>query len=101
MNRMPARIFVSTPDLRPSLLSILEGFANTGMLARIATTISFSPRLIERLSAIPMTRRWLAPHLKRSDVPPCLTGKIDNIWCRELVRRVSSRVANSSTTHAV
>lgn len=101
LERMPEHVFVSTPDLRPSLLSILEGLARSGLLARLATTISFSPWLMKRLSMIPVAGRWLAPRLRRNEVPAFLTGKIDNIWGRELVRKVSSRVANPNITHAV
>ena len=45
--------------------------------------------------------RWLAQRLRRSEVPSFLAGKIDNIWCRDLVRRISSRVAGPTVTHAV
>jgi glycosyltransferase involved in cell wall biosynthesis len=98
---MSPRVFVSTPDLRPSLLSILEGLASSGLLAGLATTISLSPRLIERLSNVPVAGRWLAPRLRRNEVPAFLTDKVDNIWCREVVRRVSSRIAASTVTHGV
>ena len=98
---MSAQVFVSTPDLRPSLLSILHGLADSRLLARVATTISLSPRLIKLLSAMPTASRWLTPTLKRRETPSFLVGKIHNIWLRELVRKISSQIASPSFTHDV
>lgn len=98
---MAARVLVSTPDLRPSLLSILQGLAENGLLARVATTISFSPRQIGLVSRIPGVSQRIAQTLARRQTPPFLSGKLDHIWTRELLRNVSARVASPVFTHAV
>jgi glycosyltransferase involved in cell wall biosynthesis len=98
---MAASVLVSTPDLRPSLLSILQGLVENGLLARVATTISLSPRQIELFSRIPGLGSRLAQTLARRQTPPFLAGKIDHIWTRELLRNVSARIASPVFTHAV
>jgi hypothetical protein len=94
---MPARVFVSTPDLRPSLLSVLEGLASSELLARLATTISLSPVLLPRLSQFPLAGQWLALRLQRIGVLPFLSGKIDNIgvenWPAEPARALPLRLS--------
>ena len=95
------QVLVSTPDLRPSLLSILQGLADSGLLARVVTTISLSPRQIELLSRMPLIGRRLGPVLKRRQMPAFLVGKIDRIWSREVLRSASSSIANAKMTHAV
>jgi glycosyltransferase involved in cell wall biosynthesis len=98
---MSPSILVSTPDLRPSLLSILQGLAESGLLARVATTISLSSRQIELLAELPLIGRRFAPELKRRQTPAFLAGRVDRIWWRELLRTASSRIANPKMTHAV
>jgi hypothetical protein len=98
---MSGRILVSTPDLRPSLLSILQGLAESGLLARVATTISLSPRQIELLAGMPVIGRRLEPVFKRRETPAFLVGKVDRIWSRELLRNASSKIASPKVTHAI
>ena len=98
---MSGNILVSTPDLRPSLLSILQGLVESRKLARVATTISFSPRQIAQLAQIPVLGRKYVHSLKRRQTPTCLSGKIDHIWVRELVRMGSARFAGPVVTHAI
>jgi glycosyltransferase involved in cell wall biosynthesis len=98
---MSPRVLVSTPDLRPSLLSILQGLADSGLLARVATTISLSQRQTEILSRIPLVGQRLTPALERRQTPAFLAGRVDRIWWRELLRNASSHVANPKMTHAV
>ena len=98
---MSGRVLVSTPDLRPSLLSILQGFAESGLLARVVTTMSFSPRHIDALSRVPGFGQRLAPALKRRQAPNFLAGKIDSIWSRELVRSASAKIASPAVSHAI
>lgn len=102
LDRMPrANVFVSTPDLRPSLLSVLEGLVSNGLLARLATTISFSSRSMQRVANTPVAGRWLAPRLGRTEAPAFLSGKIDNIWHREMIRRIVARAGTATMTHEV
>src|SRR5580658_2220470 len=42
---MLGTILVSTPDLRPSLQSVLRGLADLNLIGRVVTTISVSPAL--------------------------------------------------------
>lgn len=96
-----ARILVSTPDLRPSLFSILRGLNESGILERIATTVSFSPQQIKLLAEVPLVGRDLARILKRREAPAFIAGKVDNIWTRELLRILSARIMNPNVTHAL
>ena len=98
---MSPRVLVSTPDLRPSLRSILQGLADWGLLTRVATTISLSPRQIEVVSHIPIVGRRLVPALERRQTPAFLAGKVDRIWSRELLRNASSRITNPKVTHTI
>jgi glycosyltransferase involved in cell wall biosynthesis len=94
-------VLVSTPDLRPSLFSILQGLEETGLLARVATTVSLSPGQIEVASRIPLVGQHLALLLNRRKTPAFLAGKVDNIWVRELLRSASAKLASPLLTHRI
>lgn len=98
---MTADILVSSPDLRPSLLSVLRGLADRNLIGRVATTISIPPTLSFRVSRLPWAGCHFAPFLKRREVPKFLDGIVDNIWTGELVRNLSSRFASEITTDAI
>lgn len=98
---MTGCILVSTPDLRPSLSSVLQGLAERKLIGRVATTISISPALRRRVARLPWAGRYLAPLLRRRELPAFLDGVVDNIWAGELVRNASSRLANEMATDAI
>lgn len=98
---MASTILVSTPDLRPSLFSILQGLAESGLLAKVATTISVTGRQVNLLSGVPFVGPRLAPILKRRQLPAVLHGKVDNIWVGELLRSTSGRVGHPLVAHAI
>ena len=52
-----AGVLVATPDLRPSLLSILQGLNNSGQLARVVTTLALSDAQLDRLARLPWGNR--------------------------------------------
>ena len=94
-----AHFLVSSPDLRPSLLSILQGLDESDLLARVATTISFSPQQIKLLAGVPLVGRALGRILKRRQAPAFIADKVDNIWIRELPRTLSARIMDPNVTH--
>jgi glycosyltransferase involved in cell wall biosynthesis len=96
-----AEILVSTPDLRPSLLSVLQGLAERNLIGRVATTISVPPALTRKVARWPLGGRRLASRLRRREVPIFLDGIVDNIWTGELVRNLCSRFAKDTVTDAV
>ena len=95
---MTGPILVSTPDLRPSLLSVLHGLADRKLIGRVATTISIDPALTGSVARLPWAGPRLAPLLRRREVPAFLDGTVDNIWAGELLRNLSSRVASEMVT---
>jgi glycosyltransferase involved in cell wall biosynthesis len=82
------------------LFSILLGLAESGLLARVATTISLTPRQVRLLSGVPFVGTRLVPAIKRRQLPAVLDGKVDNIWVRELLRSTSSKIAHPLIAHA-
>lgn len=98
---MTGCILVSTPDLRPSLSSALQGLAERKLIGRVATTISLSPALRVSVAGLPGAGRHFAPLLRRREFPAFLDGVVDNIWAGELVRNALSRVANETVADAI
>jgi glycosyltransferase involved in cell wall biosynthesis len=98
---MTADILVSSPDLRPSLLSVLHGLADRNLIGRVATTIAIPPALCGGVASLPWVGSRFAPLLKRREVPKFLDGIVDNIWAGELLRNLSSRFASERTTDAI
>lgn len=100
-DRADQAMLVSTPDLRPSLLSILRGLHEGGQLARVVTTVALSGRQVERLSRLPGIGARLGGLVARRRLPDFLEGKTDCLWERELVRAIVSRAGFPRLTHRV
>src|SRR5689334_10344200 len=98
---MTGRILVSTPDLRPSLTSVLKGLEAIGLLGRVVTTCSINPAHIDWLLRSPFLSQHLGAALNRRQTPPYLVGKVDNIWTREIARSLTSHLASATVTHRV
>jgi glycosyltransferase involved in cell wall biosynthesis len=98
---MLGSILVSTPDLRPSLQSVLRGLADLNLIGRVVTTISVSPALRCSVTRVPWAGPRLAALLRRREVPEFLEGIVDNIWAGELARNLSSRAANEMVADAI
>ncbi|HEX4410976.1 MAG TPA: glycosyltransferase family 4 protein [Xanthobacteraceae bacterium] len=98
---MTADILVSTPDLRPSLLSILQGLAEHKLLGNVATTIAVPRSLSRAVEHLPWAGSRLAPLLRRREVPGFLDGMVDAIWAGELLRNLSSRFAGEILADAI
>lgn len=98
---MTARILVSTPDLRPSLLSVLHGLTDRNFIGRVVTTISITPARRRSVARVPWVGAHLAPLLRRRELPAFLDGIVENIWAGELLRNLSSRVASEVITDAI
>ena len=96
-------ILVSTPDLRPSLLSILPGIERAGLLRRLVTTIGFrrDGPMHRMLAAMGPRAATLQGIVERRKLPEYADCEIRTIWGRELVRGVSSRVLPESITHRI
>ena len=94
-------MLISTPDLRPSLLSVLHGLAERNLIGRVATTISVNPALSCNISWVPWAGRRLTTLLRRREIPVYLDGIVDNIWTGELVRNLSSRVVSETVADAI
>jgi glycosyltransferase involved in cell wall biosynthesis len=98
---MSARVLVSTPDLRPSLLSVLQGLAETGLLERVVTTLSFDAHRLQQIASIPLLGSRLASALQRRRAPAFLQGKTDTIWLGEFVRLIAAKSVGPIATHRV
>jgi glycosyltransferase involved in cell wall biosynthesis len=98
---MTASVLVSSPDLRPSLLSVLEGLAEIGLLQRVVTTLSFDAHRLQQIARIPFMGSRLASALQRRQTPPFLQGKTDAIWLGELVRLIAAKSAGPIATHRI
>jgi glycosyltransferase involved in cell wall biosynthesis len=98
---MTAPILISTPDLRPSLLSVFQGLGDRNLIGRVVTTITIPPAVRYGIARVPWLGPQLAPLLKRREPPAYLEGLIDNIWTAELLRNVSSRFATAVISDAV
>src|SRR4029077_4429929 len=85
---MRGSILVSTPDLRPSLQSVLQGLAERNLIGRVATTVSVASALTCSIARLPWAGPRLAPFLKRREVPAFLDGLVDNIWAGEVLRNL-------------
>lgn len=94
-------ILVSTPDLRPSLLSVMQGLANRKLIGRVATTVSVAPEFARKVTRMPWLGSRLAPLLRRRERPPYLNGLVDNIWTGELLRNLSARVTGDTVTDSI
>lgn len=99
---MKPGVLVSTPDLRPSLYSILLGLNDNQLLGLLVTTVvlgkhdSFISNLITKFLPNSVSTPWL-----RRTVPDALFDKTRAIPGRELIRILSSKLTNAETTHAV
>ena len=98
---MSTGVLVSTPDLRPSLLSVLEGLAETGLLQRVVTTIPVNATQLQHISHIPLLGSHFANALQRRQTPAFLQGKTDAIWFGEFVRLIAAKAAGPITTHRI
>lgn len=98
---MTASVLISAPDLRPSLLSVVQGLADRQLIGRVVTTISVAPELSRKIARMPWVGPHLAPLLRRRERPPFLNGLVDHIWTGELLRNLSARVARETVTDLV
>jgi glycosyltransferase involved in cell wall biosynthesis len=92
---------VSTPDLRPSLRSILEGLDESGYLSHVATTLALSSQRLDQLRRVPVLGGGLRQLLGRRELPAFLEGKTTCLWRRELLRTAVARTGRQRLTHAV
>lgn len=99
---MKSGILFSSPDLRPSLLSVLPGLAAAGILNGLVTTLAIDPtspwgRMIGRMGG------WglLGKAYERRIVPSYLAGKTSIVPWRESLRVLAQRFAGPSVTHRV
>lgn len=98
---MTGCMLISTPDLRPSLQSVLRGLAERNLIGRVTTTISIPAAIARSVARIPSAGRRLAPLLRRREIPEFLDGIVDNVWVGEVLRNLSSRVAGDIVTDAI
>lgn len=98
---MTGCMLISSPDLRPSLHSMLQGLAERSLIGRVTTTISFPAALRCSVEQIPLAGRRLAPLLRRREVPQFLSGIVDNFWFGEAVRNLTSRVSGDVAADSV
>jgi glycosyltransferase involved in cell wall biosynthesis len=98
---MQEGVLVSTPDLRPSLLSVLPGLAEIGLLQHLVTTLAFESEQIRSISKIPIIGPRLEPALRRRRLPPFLAGKASTIWPAELARLLATKLTAPEIAHGV
>ena len=94
-------VLVSTPDLRPSLRSILEGLHESGYLSQVVTTLALRSQRLDQLGGVPLLGGGLRQLLGRRELPAFLEGKTTCVWSRELLRAAVSRTGRQRLTHAV
>jgi glycosyltransferase involved in cell wall biosynthesis len=94
-------LLVSTPDLRPSLLSIVAGLQEEGYLKRVVTTLAVSQAQRERWSRWPVVGTRLERLLWQRRLPDFLEGKTDCVGARELLRALVARTGRKRLTHVV
>lgn len=85
-----------SPDLRPGVAAVLDGFAELGILAHFVTTIGFDPSgtLGRALRVLPPAiSRGPQQILRRREVPICVAGRVQTYPMREMVRAGFSRLS--------
>lgn len=101
---MKRGILVSSPDLRHSLVSILQGLAETSLLKQVVTTVAIDPnRIFGRcLRAIcDVLPSNLKSGIDRRFVPDFLKGKVQAIYSREILRLLANKLGNEAFAHHV
>jgi len=97
-------ILVSSPDLRPSLTSILEGLDEASLLQEVVTTVAIDPEIfwgkfINGISAV-FPSSW-RKGIDRRIVPNFLRGKVRTLYWREVFRLLAGRIGNDVFAHRV
>ncbi|MDP2938691.1 MAG: glycosyltransferase family 4 protein [Candidatus Omnitrophota bacterium] len=101
---MKSGILVSSVDLRPSLMSILKGLDEAGLLKQVITTVAIDPDSIfgKGIKAIcgvlPSNYRR---GIDRRFLPDFLKGKTQTLYSRELIRLLLNRLEGGIFTHRV
>lgn len=101
---MKSGILVSSPDLRPSLIGILEDLSKASLLEKLATTVGINPdslmgRSLQAVSTF-LPRHW-AGGIRRRFLPDFLKAKVETFYFRELLRLVVSRLGNEILSQRV
>ncbi|MDD2707649.1 MAG: glycosyltransferase [Verrucomicrobiae bacterium] len=90
---------VSSPDLRPSLLGVLEGMAQDGLLSRVLTTL-----VLRNRSGVGRWLRLMAPEkwrgkLEKRFAPDFLEDRVEGYPWRELARLAAGYVGGAEWSH--
>lgn len=94
-------LLLSTPDLRPSLLSIVSGLHETGLLKRVVTTLAVSNARREQWARWPVVGSRVMGLPRQRRLPDFLEGKTDCVGTRELVRALVARTGTARLTHVI
>jgi glycosyltransferase involved in cell wall biosynthesis len=96
-------VLVSTQDIRPSLMSVLQGLNDEGYLQRIVTCgldpSSFSGKTLKYVGRLGSARFSTA--IGRRVLPEFLSHKIDTILFRDLVRILSNKLNQREWEHRI
>lgn len=84
-------ITVSSPDLRPSLIGVLQGLAAAGAIDRVITTLGFAPRGVA-IQLAARTSSHVEALLRRRAIPAGLEGLIECIPLGEALLQAGGRV---------
>ncbi len=98
---MSQDIFVSSPDLRPSLMSIVDGLLQRERLKGLVTTIGVSNVALKRLGHIPLLGKAISRRLQKRRIPSGLEDRIHRVWLRELMRATTNRFVSRQAGHHV
>jgi len=97
-------ILVSSPDLRPSLISILKGLSEAALLEKVVTTVAINPDGLFASSLKAISRllpRRLSGGIKRRFLPEFLKGKVETFYFRELLRLSVGRLGDEILSQRV
>ncbi len=98
---MKPGVIMSTPDLRLSLMSILSGLQQVGVLDHVVTTIGISASLLKRRKQWPVFGPPLNKLMSKRVYPDFLHDRMSFYSSREMCRIVSARTGMKRLTHRV
>lgn len=97
-------ILVSSPDLRPSLMSILKGLCEESLLDGLVTTLAFDRAKACGKIAASVCRilpKKIRSALERRFLPDYFKGRVDTLVYREILRLLAAASGNRILAHRV
>lgn len=92
---------ISTPDLRPSLMSILGGLMESDLLDQVVTTFGIHPDTLTRMRRWPVLGARLSRVLGKRVYPVEIAPRLSLYRSREICRLLSARTPFRRLTHRI